>query len=344
MRWVLLSLAGLFRSRASLVAENVCLRQQLIVLQRKQLRPGLTDRDRLFWILMLRLFPEWREALLFVTPATVLRWHRRGWKAYWRWRSRSRKPRGRRRVPQEVRNLIRRMASENRLWGQKRIQAELAGLGYRVSARTVAKYMRGVRRGPPSPKWKAFLSTHAYEICACDFFCVQTLLFETLFVFFVIHHVRREVVHVHVTTHPTAEWTGRQIIEACGWDREPPRYLIHDRDYRYGGVFAQRLQALGITSIRTPFRSPQANAIAERWVRSVRAECLDHVLIVNERHLRRVLAEYAAYYNHWRPHRALGQSAPCKPEPPPTSANDNGNGVASRPVLGGLHHVYERAA
>jgi putative transposase len=264
VRWIVLALAGFFRSRASLVAENMCLRQQLLVLQRKQPRPSLTDRDRLFWVLMSRWYPGWREPLLFVTPATVLRCHRRGWKAYWHWRSRPRRPRGRKPVPREVRDLIRRMAGENRLWGQKRVQAELARLGYSVSARTVAKYMRGVRRGPPSPRWRTFLSAHAREIWACDFFCVQTLLFRTIYVFFVIYHARREVIHVHITCHPTAEWTGRQIVEACGWDRDPPRFLIHDRDNRYGADFAQRLQALGISSVRTPFRSPKANAIAER--------------------------------------------------------------------------------
>jgi len=247
-------------------------------------------------------------------------------------------------VPREVRDLIRRMASENRLWGQKRIQAELARLGYSVSARTVARYMRGARRGPPSPKWRTFLSLHVREIWACDFFCVQTLLFRTVYVFFIIHHAHREAVYVHITGHPTAEWTGRQIVEACGWDREPPRFLLQDRDNRYGAQFVQRLRALGISSVRTPFRSPKANAIAERWVRSVRAECLDHVLIVNQGHLRQVLNDYVAYYNRWRPHRTLGQQAPCEAEPPPKSANDNGRRITSRPVLGGLHHVYERAA
>lgn len=177
MRWIVLALADFFCSRASLVAENMCLRQQLLVLQRKQPRSFLTDHDRLFWVLMSRWLPGWREPLLFVTPATVLRWDRRGWKAYWHWRSRPRRPRGRKPVPREARDVIRRMAGENRLWGQKRIQAELARLGYSVSARTVAKYMRGVRRGPPSPRWRTFLSAHAREIWAGDFFCVRTLLF-----------------------------------------------------------------------------------------------------------------------------------------------------------------------
>lgn len=203
--------------------------------------------------------------------------------------------------------------------------------------------MRDLRRGPPSPGWRTVLSDHAREICACDFFCLRTLLFGTIYVFFVIDHVRREVVHVHITRHPTAEWTGRQIVEACGWDREPPRYLIHDRDDRYRNDFAQRRQAIGISSIRTPFRSPKANAIAERWVRSVRAECLDHMLIVNEHHLRRVLNDYVAFYNRWRPHQTLGQQAPCGTAPSPTPANQDAFRIVAQSVLGGLHHAYKRA-
>jgi transposase InsO family protein len=236
------------------------------------------------------------------------------------------------------------MASENFLWGQKRIQAELARLGFKVSARTVAKYMRGIHRGKPSPGWRKFLNSHAREIWACDFFCVQTIFFRTIYVFFIIHHASRKVVHVRTTLYPTSEWTGRQIVEACGWDREPPRFLIHDRDSRYGTSFDLRLKALDTRSVRTPFRSPQANAIAERWVKSVRTECLDHLLILNERHLRRVLTEYVTYFNRWRPHRSLGQRAPCVQAPPSRGPNGKEVEVIARPVLGGLHHVYDLAA
>ncbi|NKB48599.1 MAG: transposase [Alphaproteobacteria bacterium] len=342
--WVVRAIVAFFRPKASLVAENLCLRQQLLVLQRRRSRPRLQNPDRRFWILASRWYPRWRKSLLIVTPGTVLGWHRRGWKTYWRWRSRPRGRLGRKTISSEVKALIRRMATENFLWGQKRIQAELVKLGFKVSARTVAKYMRGIHRGKPSPNWRSFLSSHAQEIWACDFFCVQTILFRTIYVFFIVHHGSREVVHVRTTRHPTSEWTGRQIVEACGWDRAPPRFLIHDRDSRYGAVFHRRIRNLGITSIRTPFRSPRANAIAERWVKSVRTECLDHYLILNERHLHRVLAEYVTYFNLWRPHRSVGQQAPCAQAPPSPGASRKGTDVVARPVLSGLHHVYDVAA
>jgi putative transposase len=340
-QWVARAIGGFFRSRASLVAENLCLRQQLLVLQRRHPRPRLTDADRRFWILASRWFWGWGGTLLIVKPKTVLGWHRKGWRAYWRWRSRAPTNSGWQPIRGELRLLIRRMASENFLWGQRRIQAELARLGFKVSARTVAKYMRLPRDGEPSPGWRTFLVRHAAEIW-CDFFCVQTLWFKTLYAFFVVSHASREVLHVQVTQHPTAEWVAQQIVECCGWDRSPPRFLIHDRDSRYGALFDRRLQNLGIAQIRTPFRAPQANSIAERWVRSVRQECLDHTFIFGERHLRRVLAEYITYFNQWRPHRSIGQRAPCAPA---RKTPDRPSGkVVAVPVLGGLHHIYQLAA
>ncbi len=340
--WAARAIAALFTRKASLVAENLCLRQQLLVLQRGRRRPQLDDADRRFWILASRWFPGWWSSLLIVKPETVLGWHRKGWRTYWRWRSRPRGIGGRRRIPLELRALIRRMASENRLWGQRRIQAELARLGFDVSARTVAKYMRRPYDGVPSPGWRTFLERHATDIWACDFFCIQTIFFRTFYVFFVVHHGSREVMHVAVTQHPTAEWVAQQIVETCAWNREPPRFLIHDRDSRFGARFDRRLLGLGIRQIRTPYRSPQANAIAERWVRSARAECFDHMLIFNERHLRRVLAEYVGYFNHWRPHRSIGQRAPCAPAQ--SMPRHDGSKIIAIPVLGGLHHVYQLAA
>lgn len=342
--WVARAIAALLRPKARLVAENLLLRQQLLILQRKNSQPRLKNSDRLFWIVACRRFSGWREALLVVKPETVVRWHRKGWRAYWRWRSQRGGKGGRRRIPPELRALIRRMASDNKLWGQRRIQAELARLGFRVSARTVARYMRRPYDGVPSSGWREFLKRHAADIWACDFFCVRTIFFRTLYVFFVVHHASREILHVRVTRHPTAEWASQQIVEVCGWDRSPPRYLIHDRDSRYGAMFDLRVLGLGISQIRTPFRSPQANAIAERWVRSVRSECLDHMFILNERHLRQVLGEYIAYFNHWRPHRSIEQRAPCAPAPSARGQNRDGTEVMARPVLGGLHHVYDLAA
>jgi putative transposase len=341
-RWFGWAIVACFRSRASLVTENICLRQQLLVLRRRQPRPGIRDSDRRFWVLACRWSGAWRGALLIVKPETVLRWHRRGWKAYWHWRSRRRGKVGRRPISPKLRTLIQRMATENRLWGQRRIQAELARLGFKVSARSVAKYMRRPWDGKPFPGWRRFLKQHASMVWACDFLCVETLFFKTLYVFFVIDHASREVLHVGATRHPTAEWTSQQIVECCGWDREAPNVLIHDRDSRYGVAFNRKLRRLGITQIRTPFRSPQANSIAERWVRSLRTECLDHMFILNERHLRMVLAEYVHYFNHWRPHRSIGQRAPCAAAVP--TSEPQGREIMAEPVLGGLHHTYRLAA
>jgi transposase InsO family protein len=234
------------------------------------------------------------------------------------------------------------MSVENRLWGQQRVQAELARLGFPVSARTVATYMRRPSDGVPSPTWRKLLTDHATNIWACDFFGVRTVFFRTLYVFFVMHHETRQILQVRVTRHPTADWAAQQVVEACDWDRDPPRYLIRDRDSRYGQAFDRRVRGLGVGQLRTPVRAPRANALAERWVRSVRNECLDQVVIVTERHLQRVLDEYVAYFNAWRPHRGLGQRAPCG-SAPSVQSNPTGR-IIGRPVLGGLHHVYQHAA
>src|SRR5215510_13087350 len=182
------------------------------------------------------------------------------------------------------------------------------------------------------------------EIWACDFLCVRTITFRTLYVFFVIDHARRQVLHVHVTPNPTAWWAAQQIVECCAWDRKPPRFLVHDRDSCYGNTFDRRVRNIGIAQVRTPFRSPRANAIAERWVRSVRTECLDNVFIFNERHLQKVLAKYVGYYNDWRPHRSLGQRAPCAPGAGASHGSAQVREIIAIPVLGGLHYVYQQAA
>ena len=342
LQWFGWGIAACFRSKASLVAENLCLRQQLLVLHRRQARGRLRDADRRFWIVACRWFASWRHSLLIVKPEAVLRWHRRGWKAYWRWRSKGTGLRGRRPIAPKLQVLIQRMAAENHLWGQRRIQAKLIRLGFNVSARTVAKYMRRPRDRGPSSGWRTLIKQHSSAIWACDFLCVQTIFFRTLYVFFVIHHASREVLHLRVTQHPTAEWVAQQLVECCGWDHEAPRFLIHDRDSCYGAAFDRRLCGLGIRQIRTPFRSPRANAIAERWVRSLRTECLDHLFIFNEQHLRSVAAEYVAYFNQWRPHRSIGQRAPCALKRP--ERHELGREIIAEPVLGALHHVYHLAA
>jgi transposase InsO family protein len=229
------------------------------------------------------------------------------------------------------------MAQQNPLWGTERIRGELLKLGIVVSARSIRRYRRGRRSRPPSQSWRTFLANHAQGIWAADLFVVQTLTFQTLYVLFFISHARRDLLHFEVTTHPAAAWVWRQLIEATPWNRKL-RYLIHDRDRVWGADFGQRSSRLGITTLRTPIRAPRANAIAERWVRTARRECLDHLIPISERHLRLLLGEFVRYYNRDRPHRSLDLRAPFGAAP---SAE---GGIRVRPVLGGLHHVYERAA
>lgn len=249
---------------------------------------------------------------------------------------------GRKRIDPELRALIRCMARENPLWGQRRIQAELARLGFRVCARTVAKYMRRPYNGIPSPGWRQFLAQHSSEIWACDLFTVQTLWFRTLYVFFVIHHGTREIVHSRVTASPNSQWLSQQLVEACGLSTAPPKFLIHDHDSSFGAEFDRRVESLRIVQIRTPVKAPKANAIAERWVRSIRNECLDHRLILGHQHLQRTVKDYIDYYNRWRLHRSLGQRAPCSDCL--DSRRGLGRSLTAKPILGGLHHVYQWAA
>ena len=342
IRHFLFALAAWFKPRSRLVAENLCLRQQLIVFKRRQVRPSIRDADRRFWVLACRWFSQWRTSLIVVKPETALRWHRKGWRAYWRWKSTRLGRVGRKRVTPEVRALIRRMARENPLWGQRRIQAELARLEIDVCARTVAKYMRRPYDGMPSPGWRQFLTAHSDEIWACNLFTVQTLWFRTLYVFFIVHHGTREVIHARVTAHPNSQWLAQQMVEACGLSSEAPRFLIHDNDGCFGALFSRRVESLEIKQLRTPVKAPRANAIAERWVRSIRTECLDHRLILGHQQLQRNVSEYVEYYNRWRPHRSLGQIAPCAAIAQPQRCL--GSKVIAEPVLGGLHHVYQWAA
>jgi putative transposase len=229
------------------------------------------------------------------------------------------------------------MARENPLWGAQRIRVELLRFGYELGRETVRRYMHQARRRPLSQTWRTFLRNHAPDIWACDFFTVPTLSFRTLYVFFFIEHGRCKLVHVNVTAHPTADWVWRQLIQATPWG-EQPRFLLRDRDASFGKGFVARVRAIGIESVLSPFRCPQANGIAERMVGMFRRECLDHVMVLNERHLQRLLTGYVEHYNSWRPHRALElrapESRPWMLRPPA------GGRVVTRPVLGGLHHEY----
>jgi transposase InsO family protein len=329
------------RGRRALLEENLLLRQQLVVALRTRRRPRVRWHDRLFWVVARRLVTDWRQHLVLVRPETVLRWRRQRWRHFW-WR-RSGRPTGRPRVPPEVRALIRRLSEENRLWGTERIRGELRKLGIAVSNGSIRRYRWSPAPRPPSQTWRTFLRNHAHQIWAADLFTVPTVTFRTLYVFFVISHDRRELVHCRVTARPTATWIWRQLVEATAWGRRPG-YVLRDRDAVYGRDFAAKARAVGIETLLTPFRSPKANAVAERVIRTLRQECLDHVLVLNERHLQRVLQEYVAYYNMDRPHRSLGLVPPLRGASPLRAANGPPVRVVARPVLGGLHHVYSSAA
>jgi transposase InsO family protein len=336
----LLLLLGLVRAavrdRDALVAENLLLRHQLAVLTRPtRRRPLLRTRDKLFWVVVRALRRDWRRHLVLVQPESVIRWHRQAWRLFWRWRSRG--PIGRPRLSAEVRELIAIMARDNPRWGSERIRGELLKLGLVVSKRSIQRYRR---RGPASPSsqtWRTFLANHAHHMWAADLLTVHTLTFKTLYVLVFIAHGRRELVHVNVTANPTAAWVWRQLIQATPWGTKP-RHLLHDRDAVYGRDFRQRARRIGIDAIATPVASPRANAIVERFIGTLRRECLDQLIILDEQHLRSVLAEFVEYYNLERPHRTLRLETPL-----PVSRPVEGT-VQSRPVLGGLHHVYQRAA
>ena len=334
-------LRNALRQRRHLLLENLALRQQLAVLSRRSQRPSVKPSDRLFWSCLSRIWSDWRSSLVLVQPETVVRWQRTAWRQYWSWRSRRHRGPGRPRVPREVKELIRCLAEDNPRWGSMRIVGELRKLGYQVSAQTVRRHRRDARRRPPSQSWRTFLKNHAPHIWAADLFTVQTLTFKTLHVFFFVSHFRRRLVHLNVTGHPTAEWVWRQLIEATPWGKQP-KHLIRDRDCSYGGGFNARAARLGIEAILTPVQAPRANAVAERVVGTLRRECLDHMIIVNERHLRRVLREYLDHYNRGRPHRSLNLETPTGP--PARAGPPESGRIVARPVLGGLHHEYEWVA
>jgi putative transposase len=324
------------RDRTDLVAENLLLRHQLAVVTRPtRKRPRLRTRDRHFWVLARLVRRDWRRHLVVVTPETVVRWHRRGWRLFWRWRSRARM--GRPPVSAEVRELIATMARDNPAWGAERIRGELLKLGIAVSKASVQLYRRRGPARPPSQTWRTFLRNHRSQTWAADLLTVQTLTFRTLYVLVFVSHARRELVHLNVTTSPTAAWIWRQLIAATPWGRTP-RYLIRDRDAAYGRDFVPRARRVGIETVLTPIRAPRANAVAERLVGTLRRECLDHVIILNEAHLRAVLTEFVRFYNRERPHRALRLETPV-----PAVRSATGV-IRAIPVLGGLHHVDERAA
>src|SRR6202140_4278573 len=287
--FVLAVLASPFKSKSRLEAENAALRQQLIVLRRKvRGRVQLTNSDRWFFVQLYRWFPSILQVLTIIRPETLLRWHRAGFRRHWRWKSQRRG--GRPQIDAELRGLIRQMSMENLLWGAPRIHGELLKLGFSVAQSTIATYMVK-RRGPPSQGWRTFLRNHAPDIAAMDFFVVPTIGFRILYGFVIVRLHRRDLVWINVTTNPTAEWVARQVTEAFPWDGVP-RYMIRDRDRIYGTVVTRRLRAMGIRDKPIAPASPWQNGFAERLIGSLRGGGLDHVVVLGEANLRRVLKAY----------------------------------------------------
>ena len=336
MLTLLFCLRDCFRARAILQAEILALRHQLLILQRSsrghKLRLGWADR--VLWVWLSRIWNDWRSALLIIKPETVIAWHRRGFRLYWTWKSR--RCEGRPSVSSEVRNLIRKMSLANPRWGAPRIHGELLKIGIAVSQTTVAKYMVRHRK-PPSQTWRTFLTNHARDLVSADFFVVPTITFQLLFVFVILDHERRRPIHFAVTSNPTAEWTARQLLQAFPWN-SVPRYLLRDRDGIYGEKFSETSKWMGMREVLTAPQSPWQNPYVERFIGSIRRECLDHVIVFNEKGLRRILKGYFEYYESCRTHLSLEKDAPVRrPVEPPALGK-----VVEIPQVGGLHHLYTR--
>ena len=337
------ALADLPRSKGALIAENALLRQQLVVLQRSVKRVHCTPTDRALLVLLASRVRAWGQALLIVHPETLLRWHHQDFRLFWRRKSRAAASTAQPKVAPETIALIKEMATANRLWGAERIRGELLKLNIRVAKTTIQRYMRQAR--PPRASgqtWGTFLRTHAADIWSCDFLPVTDLLFRQLYAFFIVELASRRVVHVAVTRHPTAAWVAQQVREATPLGQHPT-YLIRDNDSTFGLDFTRVAEDSGVTIIRTAYRAPLMNAVCERFLGSVRRECLDHLLILGEAHLRRALRAYVAYFNEHRPHQGIAQQIPAA-RPAAATAQGPAGRVEAMPILGGLHHAYRRVA
>jgi putative transposase len=340
---LLQALVSSCRNRADLLLEILALRQQLAAFALSGERPRVTVTDRWFWIVLRRRWARWADVLIFVKPETVIRWHRAGFRRYWTWLSRRHRRPGRPPTDRSIRDLIQRMATENPTWGAPRIHGELRLLGIAVSERTVS---RSMPRRPPHPdavqRWRIFLQNHHAAIAAMDFFVVPTATFRLVYVWFVIGHDRRRILHVDVTASPAAAWVIQQLREAFPFGTAP-RHMIFDRDAIFSSRVVSTMRSFGIQPARTAWKSPWQNGVAERWIGSVRRELLDHVVILNERHLRRLLTEYVAYYHDDRTHLGLDKATPASRSAAQCPAGDAA--VVALPRVGGLHHRYEwRAA
>jgi putative transposase len=340
-RWHLLA----FRSAQSIRTENLFLRRQLALYVERGVKPRRVDLVTRITLAWLAHFFNWRDALVVVRPETMIRWHWAVWKLFWRLKSRP----GRPPIPEQVQTLIRRMGSENPAWGEERIANELLlKLGIHLSPRTVRKYLPPRPPGRPRGdlRWLTFLRPHAQAIIARDFLVVVTAAFRLLYVFIVIEHRSRRLVHCNVTAHPTTAWRLQHLREIIG-SEERYQHLLHDRDSIFAGRLDESVTRLGVTVTKSPPRCPKANAICERVIGTVRRECLDWLIPLSESHLRSILKSWIPHYNTGRPHMALGPGVPdpppaCRNYGHPTSRHRRGETYAVRaePILSGLHHEY----
>lgn len=331
------TIISLLKPRQELFLENLALRQQIMILKRSAKRPHLTKSDRLFWVVLLKIWSRWSEVLQLVKPEIVVRWYRESFRHYWAWKSRE--PRsGRPSIDAKVRELFRDMSRANPLWGAPRIHGELLKLDIHASQASVSKYMIRKRK-PPLQSWRAFLDNHIQDLVSIDFLTVPTATFRVLFVFIVFSHDRRRVIHFNVTEHPTAQWTVQQIIEAFPFVTAP-KYLLRDRDGIYGFDFQRRVASMGIEQVLTALRSPWQNAYVKLGIGSICHECLDHIIILNETHVYRIFRSYFFYYHGCRTHLSLNKDTP---EPRDLESHSMGE-VIALPQVGGLHHWYTRRA
>jgi putative transposase len=334
------AILDLSRSKSELVLENALLRQQLIVLQRHVKRPVLTWRDRALSVFIASKLPTWKTALMIVQPDTLLRWHRDLFRWVWRRKSAHKAKKGREPLSEDTVALIKTMAKGNRTWGAERIRGELLKLGIEVAKSTIQRYINQVRSPVPTKQtWATFLRNHAKDIWAVDFLQTYDLFFRAIFVFVIIELGSRRLLHFGVTRSPSDAWVAQQLREATPFG-QGPRFLIRDNDNKFGLAFDQVAKGTGIEVLTTPYQAPKANAICERFLGSVRRECLDFFLILNERHLHKIMKQYQAYFNEARPHQGINQRIPCRSGAP--QLQQNTGTIIAHPVLGGLHHVYRR--
>jgi len=328
--------AALFKSRQNLILENLALRQQLAVQQRSIKRPNIKNTDRIFWVWLSRIWDHWRSSLIIVKPPTVIGWHKKGFKLYWKWKSGRV---GRPTIDWRLIKLIRRLQKENSTWSAQRIQGELTKLGYDVCDNTVEKYMRKpISDDGKRQRWLTFLRNHAKQIVGIDFLVARTIFFRAIYVFVAISHNRRRILHFGITSNPHAEWAIQQLRETFAFD-EMTKYVIRDNDKIFSEDFKRTIKRFGLEDTPTAPRSPWQNPIAERVIGTLRRECLDHMIILNEKHLYDVLHEYInEYYNISRTHMSLGKDSPVHR---PVQAKGK---IVNKPILGGLHHVYSRVA